>query len=50
MRRSSPPWRPDSIRNQLICPDHLETHGEPSSPHRLESQQGNPSTGYARNL
>ncbi|CAM4720959.1 unnamed protein product [Leuciscus chuanchicus] len=37
------------VGNQHICPDHLETHCEPSSSHRLESRhvpdgQGNPST------
>ncbi|CAM4683430.1 unnamed protein product [Leuciscus chuanchicus] len=26
------------VGNQHICPDHLETHGEPSSPHSLEIQ------------
>ncbi|CAM4534933.1 unnamed protein product [Leuciscus chuanchicus] len=41
------------VGNQHICPDHLETHGEPSSPHRLESRhvpdgQGNPSTSSQR--
>ncbi|KAG1926112.1 hypothetical protein F2P79_025081 [Pimephales promelas] len=41
------------VGNQHICPDHLETHGEPSSSHRLESLdvphvQGNPSTSSQR--